>query len=341
MASPDASGLETGTKGEYDKARSSKFRFKSKAKGERNDEEVRSHRSSKRRRAHSPSRRSSSHSRHKSRRKTHHDDPVDDPSLEDDAYIRNTKSSPFLAPEAAFRESLFDALADDEGAAFWEGVYGQPIHTYPNEKVGPEGKLEQMTEDEYTEYVRSKMWEKSHEHIVEERKRRENERQRKKRARKESRQYEYIFTEEDRAGFEEKITASLKRGSERKSQRKWQDAWEQYLNGWEKFKDVVTAKSNEEGTLAGKASRGIIPWPVESGRWKDVAKEGIEDFFKNAPPTDSELSATLKTERVRWHPDKMQQRFGKNKLDEETVKTITAVFQVVDHLWTETVGKKR
>ena len=35
-----------------------------------------------------------------------------------------------LSPDTAFRESLFDALADDEGAAFWEGVYGQPIHSY-------------------------------------------------------------------------------------------------------------------------------------------------------------------------------------------------------------------
>ena len=38
-------------------------------------------------------------------------------------------------PEAAFRESLFDAMADDEGAAFWEGVYGQPIHVYERPAV--------------------------------------------------------------------------------------------------------------------------------------------------------------------------------------------------------------
>ncbi|KLU83995.1 hypothetical protein MAPG_03043 [Magnaporthiopsis poae ATCC 64411] len=36
---------------------------------------------------------------------------------------------PPLDADAAFRESLFDAMADDEGAAYWEGVYGQPIHT--------------------------------------------------------------------------------------------------------------------------------------------------------------------------------------------------------------------
>lgn len=103
--------------------------------------------------------------------------------------------------------------------------------------------------------------------------------------------------------------------------------------------EVVATRSNEEGSLAGKAGRGIIPWPVESGRWKDAEREDIEDFFRNAPPVDDVLTV-LKAERVRWHPDKMQQRFGKNKLDDDTVKTITAAFQVVDRLWTDMQSRK-
>ncbi|KAF2434502.1 hypothetical protein EJ08DRAFT_551676, partial [Tothia fuscella] len=243
-----------------------------------------------------------------------------------------------LDPDTAFRESLFDALADDEGAAYWEGVYGQPIHTYPNAKQGPQGELEHMTEAEYAEYVRSKMWEKSHEHIVEERKRREEERKRRKAAREQ--RPSPPPQEHHRHIFEEKIAASLRRGEQRKSQRKWQEAWKLYTESWEKFTSTVAIKSHEEGCLSGKAGRGIIPWPVESGRWKDATKEDVENFFRSAPPIDSDLAAILKVERVRWHPDKMQQRFGKNKLDEETVKTITAVFQVVDRLWGEMKGKR-
>ncbi|CAI4217990.1 unnamed protein product [Parascedosporium putredinis] len=72
----------------------------------------------------------------------------------------NPHEEPPLDPEAAFRESLFDAMADDEGAAYWEGVYGQPIHVYSNERDGPQGELERMTDDEYAAYVRQKMWEK-------------------------------------------------------------------------------------------------------------------------------------------------------------------------------------
>ncbi|KAI2835100.1 hypothetical protein CBS11350_10290 [Aspergillus niger] len=56
-----------------------------------------------------------------------------------------------FSPTTAFRESLFDALGDDEGAAYWESVYGQPIHTYsvPEVPKGPNGELEMMDEEEY------------------------------------------------------------------------------------------------------------------------------------------------------------------------------------------------
>jgi len=38
-------------------------------------------------------------------------------------------------PIERFQESLFDALGDDEGAAFWKEYIGQPIHNYPNTYV--------------------------------------------------------------------------------------------------------------------------------------------------------------------------------------------------------------
>ena len=204
-----------------------------------------------------------------------------------------------------------------------------------------------MTEEEYAEYVRQRMWEKTHQHVMEERaKREERRRQRKKEeeewergegAREEARERE----RKERRRFESKIEASLRRGEERKKARRWGDAWNAYVKGWERFTEVLSTKSKEEGALEGKAGRGIIPWPVESGKWKDVEKEDVEQFFEKAVPADTEKMAILKTERVRWHPDKMQQRFGVNRLDEETVRKITAVFQVVDRLWGELREKKR
>lgn len=323
---------------EYEKARSSKFRFKSKRPKE-NEES--SHRSSKHRRTRSPSpreHRKHREHRHNKRQKSYHEPLNDDPSAYDDSFYADRRSANYIDPDTAFRESLFDALADDEGAAYWEGVYGQPIHTYPNVRPGPEGELERMTEEEYAEHVRARMWEKSHEHLAEERRKRQEERKRKKQKEAEEAEADGGTSwreEAERQAFEDKIAKSLRNGERRKANKKWQDAWQQYLAGWEKFTEVVARKSKEEGSLAGKASRGIIPWPVETGSWKDATKEDFEDFFRNSPPSESDWAGVLKSERVRWHPDKMQQRFGANKLDEETVRTITAAFQVIDRLYAE------
>ena len=227
-------------------------------------------------------------------------------------------------PETAFRESLFDALADDEGAAFWEGVYGQPIHTYspyyPNvsddvEDITGEPKLERMTDEEYVSYVRSKMWEKSHAHIVEERERREQERARRKEKEAQGRK------------FQVEVEDALRRGEERRRKGRWKQAWEAYSKAW------------EDGSAEKAKGREKIRWPVESGHWRDVNKDEVEIFFKNGPRAVGDpqvsLATILKKERVNWHPDKWQQRTGVAGLDEETVKLVTSVFQVVDRLWSQ------
>lgn len=240
-----------------------------------------------------------------------------------------------LSPNTAFRESLFDAMADDEGAAFWEGVYGQPVHTYSPHMKTAEGELEIMTDEAYVAYVRRKMWERSHEYIVEERKRREQQRNRKRKREAEGKEWE--------RGVEE----ALKRGEERRRTGKWKLCWMAYVRGWERLQEGQAPLSEKDST----ALRDRISWPVESGSWKEVQPEQVERFFKHAPqPTTSsggdavgdqvvpiDLAAILKVERVRWHPDKMQQRFrGQGiELDEKTLKIVTAVFQVIDHMWSE------
>lgn len=221
-----------------------------------------------------------------------------------------------MTADAAFRESLFDALADDEGAAYWEGVYGQPIHTYSPYYAAygydddgaddPENpRLERMDDEEYAAYVRGKMWEKSHEHIVEERRRREAERERRKAKEEEGRRW--------RVGVEE----ALRRGEERRKRNRWKGIWEGYLGFW------------EEG-------KGRISWPVESGKMGDVGTGEVEKFFRGVGGVGGvDLGEVLKKERVRWHPDKMQQRAGEVGIDGGTMKMVTAVFQVVDRLWGE------
>jgi hypothetical protein len=237
-------------------------------------------------------------------------------------------ASPGVAPEDAFRESLFDALADDEGAAYWEGVYGQPVHIYPDMKPGPDGKLERMTEEEYADYVRTKMWEKSHQHIVEEREAKERARQQRK-AQKSQFDERYEQEEADREDMRRRMEESLRRGEQRKKSKETEAAWETYTKKWDILKNSPSMAEKTELEV-----RDLVPWPVLSGKAKQISKEEIERFLRSSKVWREDSVALLKAERVRWHPDKMQQRFGQH-IDADTMKLVTAVFQVIDRLWND------
>ncbi|KAL8858492.1 MAG: hypothetical protein Q9178_004990 [Gyalolechia marmorata] len=267
------------------------------------------------------------------KRKTSHDSPASDllPS-------KRRSHSPSTSNQTAFRESLFDALADDEGAAFWESVYGQPIHTYSpyirsagggsssskddNNKVDDpkQAELQRMTDDEYATYVRARMWEKSHAHIVEERRRREEQKSRRREQ------------EGQRRDWERDVEDALRRGEEKRRKNRWKDAWGRYVRGWEAL--------SSSGHAQGKKIKDQIPWPVETGRYRDVDREQVEIFFRHAPQSEQPgegfgLGRVLKLERVRWHPDKFLQKAGADGLDGEIVAMVTAVFQIIDRLWSE------
>jgi hypothetical protein len=320
-----AAGLSSGDKDQDTKAQippvKSKFKFKSKSK--RKSEE----------RSQSPlegghhDRERDRHHRHHHRSKRRKLSPAttkkDDPSLYDDTHLPNASSDQYLDPDIAFRESLFDAMADDEGAQFWEGVYGQPIHTYPDVKKGPDGELERMTDEEYTAFVRAKMYEKTHQHLIEEKARRDAAKKEREKLSKEA-----AKEEKEAQKFRRRVEESLRRGEERKTRKAWTERWDAYTQKWE-----TLGKGGIKVTIAS------IPWPVESGRRKDVDLKEVEKFFLYAPtagqPTEAQLGKVLKAERVRWHPDKIQQKLGGQDVSEDVMQAVTAVFQVIDRKWTK------
>jgi hypothetical protein len=302
-----------------------KFRFKAKRKSHHDDRSRscsnRTHRDGE------------SHHRHHHRTKRRKRSPSptkDGPSLYDDTHLPNTSSSQYMNPDAAFKESLFDAMADDEGAQFWEGVYGQPIHTYPNVKETPEGELERMTDEEYAAFVRAKMYEKTHQHLIEEKARRDAAKKERERLAKEGRK-----EEREAERFRRKVEESLKRGEERKSRKVWGEKWGAYVKKWEQL-------AMGDGSKVAIAS---MPWPVESGERKDVGTKEIERFFLYAPssgqPTETQLSKVLKLERIRWHPDKIQQKLGGQDVEELVIQGVTEVFQIIDRMWSEVRDGKK
>lgn len=236
-----------------------------------------------------------------------------------------TAEDPFGSTRDTFRESLFDALGDDEGAAYWESVYGQPIHNYrvPEVQRGPEGELEQMTEEEYVEYVRRRMWERTREGMLAEQERLRAERQQR---RKEEAQRN---AQSGREEFERAMDESLRRGAERKKAKvEWGGPWAEYLESWEAIGKAV------EGSSTTKSLRNLIFWPVRSGKRVDVWPKAVEEFMRHAP-APAELLSTLKAERIRWHPDKIQHRYGALGIDDVVMRSVTEVFQIVDRLWNE------
>ncbi|KIX03924.1 uncharacterized protein Z518_07477 [Rhinocladiella mackenziei CBS 650.93] len=326
MSEESNSAAEPETLGECgkEKKRSNRFRFKSKSAGGSLHDCDHDSRGHKRRRHDDSSRRY-----RKRHRSSEHDPHNPTPS--------------YLSPEQAFRESLFDALGDDEGASFWEGVYGQPIHSYPNTYEDEEtGELERMTDEEYTQFVRRKMWEKSWEGTEaakeEERRKRAKEKQR---IREEERKTAEKSARYDDCNFESQIEASLRRGENRRDRKRWQTLWQDYLRRWDELQTLARNRPKCEDNAEQVFLRNKIAWPVETGRRKDVVREEIERFVRkgteNAEPTEGTdpFANVIKSERVRWHPDKIQQRYGFMEIDENTLKGVTAVFQVFDAIWNE------
>ena len=309
---------------------SKRFRFKSRSKsGDERDSQNRSS-SNKRPRHHH-----SSHGHRKRHRSSRH--AKDEPEAQ--------KFSPsYLPPDQAFRESLFDAMGDDEGAAFWENVYGQPIHNYPNTYQDEEtGELERMNDEEYAQFVRRKMWEKSWEGIEAAKKEKRQERQREKQRlrEEESRADAHRQARHEDRIFDIEIEASLRRGEKRKDRKRWQSLWEDYLQRWDDLQALAQNRQEGEGDGERLLLRNRIAWPVETGKRRDIVREEIERFVRRGTANykfeagPDPFANALKLERVRWHPDKVQQRYGFMEIDENTLQGVTAVFQAVDAIWHE------
>ncbi|ERF70452.1 hypothetical protein EPUS_04730 [Endocarpon pusillum Z07020] len=333
------------SRGSNSRSSSKRFKFKSKSKTSKwHDEDNLRHASESSSRHHHHHRH---HHRHK-RRRLSTSPRVNPPSPE-------SVPASSLHPDIAFRESLFDAMGDDEGAAYWESVYGQPIHTYSDAKRNEEtGELEKMSDEEYIAFVRRGMWERSWEGVEAERERRRKESLGEEREREDAnrkKKKEETGESRDRGiepnDFEREVEESLRRGWERKQKRMWREKWEAYEKAWD---DLYLLARSRNTTIDATEEKNVhlrneIVWPVESGKRKDVNTQEIERFMTKTvgsrmasgelANTESAFASTLKSERVRWHPDKVQQRFGGLNIDEETLRGVTEVFQVIDRLYNE------
>lgn len=320
-----------------ERAASRRFRFKRQHDSDTIEQDSMPRKSDERRRHHH--RRRHHQRKHKRRR-------LSDERGDSHAYANTTSSLP---PDAAFRESLFDALGDDEGAEFWQGVYGQPIHNFSRTYADAEtGELETMDDEQYAQYVRRKMWEKSAEglHAAREERRRERKEEEDRRQKYQSQKspHKSKTGAGDHFVFDSEIEASLRRGQDRKDKKRWQTVWQDYTQRWKELQQIYESRrgsSTDDGEQI--FLRNKIAWPVISGNREDLDPDAIEAFFRkvcdiqqiNEHDHMASMTTVLKAERVKWHPDKIQQRFGFMEIEQGTMEGVTAIFQVLDRMWTE------
>lgn len=245
-------------------------------------------------------------------------------------------------PDAFFREALFSSIKDPAAAKHWEEVYGQPLHIYPRTQISQTGKTVVLDDDAYAEFVKEEMWKNTSENLERQRSKASQERVwREERHRLQEKLREYRKARLRKQGMlEEDQTMVVEEGqTEEVDQPKvnaWELAWDRYQKGWAALlANAGTVHNVDKDRDPHEHAHALIPWPVLSGRFDDVAKESVEEFFQNAPPANIKLLTLLKTDRVRWHPDKMQQQFGARKLDGETLRHVTAVFQIIDRMYSD------
>ena len=231
----------------------------------------------------------------------------------------------------AFRESLFDAMADCEGAKYWEGVYGQPIHQFSRIYTGPDGETHTMSDEEFVTYARAEMWKTSHAGLQEElhRKRKAEQARRRiwaetVRARAEQHKVRTraFRAQREHEALADRVAASLRKGQEREERKTIFEAVRRYEKGWA---DITKSS----------AKFIQVPWPTLSGSVEDVTPREVEVFLGHLSDSTQgrqRLITTLKSERVKWHPDKIQQR-AQGLLDCPMMEKVTAVFQIIDDLY--------
>ncbi|QIX00818.1 hypothetical protein AMS68_006335 [Peltaster fructicola] len=277
--------------------------------------------------------------KHSKQRRTRHRQPSEEHSTEAAHPFPREPAPPNPPTDDAFLSSLLDALADDEAAAYWESVYSQPIHAFSRPTIRTaKGELEEMSDDQYAAWVKEKMWEKQHPEVVIERdraarkqqeeeyakqkkkddfvRRREKEAWERASEYKTTEDYEYVFDHQSSHNTTESSIPSTR----------WHDAWIEYLAAWEKLNDEGTADTSQ------------LPRPTLPS--KPLTRPHIEEFMQNMPLQSGQTRQhVLKVERVRWHPDKIQQRF-RGKADDDTMKTVTNIFQIIDAIWTDGISSR-
>jgi len=165
--------------------------------------------------------------------------------------------------------------------------------------------------------------------------REEAEREKSERERKQ-REKEEAETQRQKARARRERDNAAKAERERQAQARreqveleWAASWSRYIRDWTNMARVDTSDLDEN-------IKDSVPWPVKSGTWQDVSERNVLEFFRHAPDgvgdNPIKFRTLMRQQALRWHEDKLRQRFRKIAQDEECLSLATLVMRVINGL---------
>ncbi|KAG8896774.1 hypothetical protein FRB99_008654 [Tulasnella sp. 403] len=221
--------------------------------------------------------------------------------------------------EEEFRAKLFDAMGLDSGQDSAQAMFndfvpprwqGTSLGDVPGS--GTYG-LEFMDDEEYAEYVRQGMWERTHKAEHEERQRRAAE------AKQRRERDKAIHAETKRLEREEQ--ARRRRREEERKEKKFVDGWREFGERW-----TILQKASATSTLSpGSLHFQDLPWPIfpPPASPDDITTHGIATFLLSTKhSSDRPKKQRLRDASLLYHPDRFETKFlsAVREKDRERVK---------------------
>lgn len=232
--------------------------------------------------------------------------------------------------EQAFRAKLFDAMEMDLGQDSAYSHFNSYAHIPARWKersptsrdlddAGPPDP-NYMNDEQYVEYVRQGMWERTHKAEAEERQRRkeraQERKEKEKRLKEESKRLEAEAIEERR------------RRREEKDKRKLRDSWMAYESRWSTLQKAAAAST----ILPDSLDFAFLPWPVHPPPKSidALTKESISAFvLSDLHSGEKSQKQRLRDALLLYHPDRFESKFMAFVRDQDRTLVTEGVGRVV------------
>lgn len=221
--------------------------------------------------------------------------------------------------EARFKEKLFDAMDEDQRLDQIEYSLNAHIpsryaHSTTNSQPSSSGAgvdPSQMNDEEYAEWIRKGMWERSHKSEVDAEKQRERDREHRRERDRRARD-EIDKEEKEREGKRRRLR-------EEKEKRRKQDAYREYKNRWDQLTRASAAVASSASTTSSSSSYSLVPfsslpWPTFSPplHADDLTKDSIASFLLSSEHIDARDKTRKQRTRealLAYHPDRYVGRY--------------------------------